>query len=549
MPGGGLVIKDNLVLVGLPGSGKTALGEAIAEKLGLPFLDTDNIVEKTAGEGIPEIFANRGENSFREIEKEVVAKTAEIKNVVISSGGGAWLNLENRSNLKKNGITVYLECQLEEIWDRLNNSSKSRPLITKGFESLKELYHQRDAEYKKSDLVVDTTGKDFDFLCLEIIEKAGINKKNISCTSLEKFSINIPENLSYDVLVGSETIHFLPDILEERFCGIKEKKPRLFIITNPYVEAVCGRNFFEGLKKSGFESFVFIVPEGEEHKNLSWAAKSYSYLAQNSFDRGDLVLAVGGGVIGDLGGFVASTYMRGMPLVHIPTTLLAQVDSSIGGKTGVNLSEGKNLVGTFYQPDLVAADLELLKHLSDYHYRQGLAECVKYTLIDEQDFFNYFDSNVTEIQKRNAVVLQKMVIRCCKIKGEIVEKDEKEKGNRAVLNLGHTIGHALEASLGYGKIGHGDAVALGIKAEAFASVKLGKISKDSLKRIEKILSNLNFPEKANFLTANAMEFLARDKKRKRGQVRFALPVEKGGVELIEVSDSFLLEEAFKYVEE
>lgn len=549
MPGGGLVIKDNLVLIGLPGSGKTALGETIAEKLSLPFLDTDNIVEKTAGERIPEIFANQGEAGFREIEREVIVKTGEIKNIVISSGGGAWLNLENRSNLKKNGITVYLECQLEEIWERLKNSPESRPLLTEDFESLKKLFHQRDAEYKKADLVVDTTGKDLESLSLEIIEKTGIEKKNISCVSLEQFSINMPGDSSYDVLIGNEVIYSLPELLEKRFCGTNGKKPRLFIITNPYVKAVCGKSFFEGLKNLGFDSFVFIVPEGEEYKNLSWTAKSYSYLAQNSFDRGDLVLAVGGGVVGDLGGFVASTYMRGIPLVHIPTTLLAQVDSSIGGKTGVNLQEGKNLVGTFYQPEMVAADLELLKYLSDYHYRQGLAECVKYTLIDEQGFFEYFDNNIKEIQERDAVVLQEMIKKCCQIKGDIVEKDEKEKGKRAVLNLGHTIGHALEASLGYGRIGHGDAVALGIKAEAFLSVKLGNLSKNSLKRIEKVLTDLNFPEKANFSTVSTMEYLARDKKRKRGQARFALPVEKGGVELIEGLDSLLLEEAFKYLEE
>jgi 3-dehydroquinate synthase len=543
-----MLLKGNLILIGMPGSGKTTFGKFVAKKLGVPFLDTDTLIEETTGKRIEDIFYLEGEKAFRLVEKEIVRKASMTRKAVIATGGGAWLNPESRKSLQESGTVIYLACEPEEIWNRLQNSPQTRPLLKKGFGSLKELFDKRHREYRVADYILDTTGKSLEDEWDEISRELGIGQKSdrISLTEA-KLTVSTPYKL-YTVAIGCGVIYSIGSYLEEKYCAQDDgNRPRIFLVTNPFVNAICGENVLKTLNCSGFKTSCFVIPEGEQYKTLDWARKAYSRLAVEGFDRGDVVLALGGGVIGDLAGFVAATYMRGMSLVQVPTTLLAQVDSSIGGKTAVNLPEGKNMVGAFHQPDFVVTDLSLLQHLPQYHYRQGLAECVKYGIIGDRDLFELFENSIDEIQSRNIEKLKEIVVRCCQIKGRIVSADERENNLRMVLNLGHTVGHALEATIGYGRIGHGDAVALGMRANAFLSTRLGMLSMESRERIEKLLDRLGFPERAKFSTIQAIEYLERDKKKNRGEIRFVLPWEIGRVDITGKVDYYLLEEALCFI--
>ncbi|MDK2984783.1 MAG: shikimate kinase / 3-dehydroquinate synthase [Clostridia bacterium] len=540
-------LKQNLIFIGLSGSGKTTVGKYVSENLGLPFLNTDVLIEETLGESIPEIFSQKGEQAFRAVEREIVGKASEIRKAVIATGGGAWIHPESRKLLKESGTVIYLTCSLQELWSRLQKTAEKRPLLQKGFVSLEKLHNERHKIYEEAHYVLDTTGKSPEEIWQELSQKLGI-KKIKKQPRLPRKEITVETTgKSYPVLIESGIRFNIGTFLEEKFCLAVRKKPRLFLITNPFVKAICGEVILQDLHDRGFKTSCFILPEGEQHKNLDWVRVAYGQLAQEGFDRGDIIIGLGGGVIGDFAGFVAATYMRGMSLVQVPTTLLAQVDASIGGKTAVNLPEGKNLVGAFYQPDAVLVDLDLLQHLSDHHYRQGLAECIKYGILGDIELFEFFEKNIFEIKSRNPKSLHTIVSKCCLNKAKIVAEDEKEKGLRAVLNLGHTVGHALEATVGYGKLGHGDAVGLGVRAEGFLSSRLGKLTSGSLTRIEKLLDALEFPRKVKFSPDTAMTFLERDKKKSRGEIRFALPAEIGRVEIEGGINPHLVKEAFQYV--
>ncbi|MFA6670497.1 MAG: 3-dehydroquinate synthase, partial [Bacillota bacterium] len=349
-----------------------------------------------------------------------------------------------------------------------------------------------------------------------------------------------------EIVTGSNLLKGLGTFLEEIF---KENGalPRLLVVTNPIVYALFGKGIIEGLCREGFNAGVHLIPDGEEYKSLGQTEKVYSRLAAGGFDRGDAVLALGGGVTGDLAGFAAATYMRGMGLVQLPTTLLAQVDSSIGGKTAVNLSEGKNMVGAFYQPGLVVSDTRLLKHLSGYQFRQGLAECVKYGLIEGDELFCMLEQKKAAILARQPEVLAGVVERCCRIKAGIVEKDERETGPRRVLNLGHTVGHALEAAAGYGRLGHGDAVALGIRAKIRIGLVTGVLNKRDCDSITGVLDSYGFPSRVDLPMGKVLEYLGRDKKKRRGQISFIMPKSIGDMDITAGITEELLKEGLKCI--
>lgn len=305
------------------------------------------------------------------------------------------------------------------------------------------------------------------------------------------------------------------------------------IITDRNVEKFFAQNAVKSLKKFGFEPAIISVPAGENSKRIAVVEKCYDQLAAHRLERKSFIVALGGGVVGDLAGFVAATYLRGIPFVQVPTTLLAQVDSSVGGKTGVNLKAGKNLVGAFYQPRLVLCDLRTLRQLPEREFRAGIAEVIKYGIIYDADFFEYIEHHLKKLLERDYSTLQTIIARCCEIKAEVVSQDETESGLRAILNFGHTIGHAIENSFGYGKFLHGEAISIGQVAAAKLSHKILGLPSGDAERIEKLFIRAGLPVKIKLNPAQRKKLFAAmllDKKVSGGDVKFVLAKKIGAVE-------------------
>jgi 3-dehydroquinate synthase len=308
---------------------------------------------------------------------------------------------------------------------------------------------------------------------------------------------------------------------------------RCALVTDENVGRHFAADALRSLARAGFEPVLMTIPAGEQSKSLSMVEKCYDQLGAHRLERKSFLIALGGGVVGDLGGFVAATYLRGIPFVQVPTTLLAQVDSSVGGKTGVNLQAGKNLVGAFYQPRLVLCDLDALKKLPLREYVSGLAEVIKYGIIYDAPFFASLESCLPKLLKRDPASLGRIVARCCEIKADVVGQDENESGLRAILNFGHTIGHAIENSSGYGKYLHGEAIAIGQVAAARLSCEVLGLPEEEASRIENLLRAAGLPVQIKLSAAQRKKLFAAmqlDKKVSQGEVKFVLAKRIGKVE-------------------
>lgn len=335
---------------------------------------------------------------------------------------------------------------------------------------------------------------------------------------------------SYDIVVGHHIVHRVAEWLE----GLVEPGRRVIIVTHPLLKGLYGGLVASGLKDHGLNPVFVLVPEGEESKSLQEASRLYDDLLTRKIDRQTPLLALGGGVIGDLVGFVAATILRGVPYIQVPTTLLAQVDSSVGGKTAVNHPLGKNLIGAFYQPILVVADLATLTTLPPEEYLAGLAEVVKYGVIADRGFFDFLEKRVEELTSLEQESLAEAVVKSCAIKALVVEKDEREAGLRAILNFGHTVAHAVEALGEYRSIRHGMAVAMGMACAARLSAAVGACSKEEAARVVACLESYGLPTRVPPMEPEALwEVMTRDKKVKGDAVRLVLMEEIGRVGLYE----------------
>ena len=304
------------------------------------------------------------------------------------------------------------------------------------------------------------------------------------------------------------------------------------VITDFNVGKKFAQAALKSLAASGFEPVLITVPAGEKSKRIAVVEKCYDQLAAQRLERKSFIIALGGGVVGDLAGFVAATYLRGIPFVQVPTTLLAQVDSSVGGKTGVNLAAGKNLVGAFYQPQLVLCDLVALRTLPQREYISGLAEVIKYGIIYDAILFAQLERNLSKLLGRDAETLADVIARCCEIKADVVGQDETEGGLRAILNFGHTIGHAIENSFGYGKFLHGEAIAIGQVAAAKLSHKILGLPSGDVERIEKLFTQAGLPVKIKLTSAQRQKLFTAmklDKKVSAGEIKFVLAEKIGKV--------------------
>ena len=342
---------------------------------------------------------------------------------------------------------------------------------------------------------------------------------------------NVPVQLgsrSYQIKIGPALLQTLG-----RECARLNLGERCAIITDRNTGKYYAKAAFDSLMRAGFSPFLITVTAGEKAKSLRTVEHCYNQLAAHRLERKSFIVALGGGVVGDLGGFVAATYLRGIPFVQVPTTLLAHVDSSVGGKTGVNLRAGKNLVGAFYQPRLVLCDLDTLKTLPEREFRAGLAEVIKYGIIYDAPLFARLERELSKILKRDKVVLAPIIARCCEIKAEVVSEDETETGLRAILNFGHTIGHAIENGFGYGKYLHGEAISIGQVAEAKLSEKILALPEKDSQRIENLFRHSGLPTQITLNAAQRRKFfeaMRLDKKASNGEVKFVLARKIGKVE-------------------
>ncbi len=487
----------NIVLIGFMGSGKTEVGKALAARTGRRFIDTDD--------GITEIFTTDGEDAFRRREKRAVAEASTKSNVVIATGGGSMLDAANVRALKRGGVLVYLKTGQREI-DRRLRGANDRPLL--GSVTLE----QRVPGYEAAaDVTVSTNGSSPNQIAVEIAKR------------LEKVQrVKVALDPAYTVVIGRGVLGRAAELVR-----LPKTAENAVIVSHPRVRKLWGAALEAGIDLNvSWATF----PAGEQNKTLEVAAQLSKTFAKAGLHRGDVVFAIGGGVVGDVGAYVASTYARGISVVQVPTTLLAMVDSAIGGKTGVNLPQGKNLVGTFHQPIGVLADLDVLSTLPQREIRSAHAEVIKYGFIKDPWLLR-------------SHALDEVVVRCAKIKAEVVAADEKDDGVRAILNYGHTFGHAIE-SLSLGTLHHGEAIAIGM-VYAAAVARLKGLS-DLVEVHRSVLSSVGLPTRVEGMSwARVRSRMKLDKKYSKG-LRFVLLEEPGKPVLSRVSDA-VLEAAFTEV--
>ncbi len=356
---------------------------------------------------------------------------------------------------------------------------------------------------------------------------------------MEQVKVDL-DNRSYLIEIGS-------DLLSRRWVyPACEEKRKLLLISDENVYPLYGEKVEDGFRDAGWEVLSRVIAPGEESKKLSKAEELYQLLIDKGFDRSSSIAALGGGVVGDLAGFVASTYLRGISYYQLPTSLLAQVDSSVGGKVAVNHPRGKNLIGSFYQPRGVFIDVSTLRTLSQKQVSSGLAEVIKYGMIWDHGFFLFCEEKMDRLMELESVTMALAVKRCCQIKAEIVSHDEEDRGLRTILNYGHTLGHALEAAYGYGRLSHGEAVSIGISFAAGLACRMNLLDEELVDNKRALLRRAGLPVSFNDASVEkVMGYLQQDKKRQGQDIPFVLPVGKGKVRLFKDIETDFLEDSLQ----
>lgn len=361
----------------------------------------------------------------------------------------------------------------------------------------------------------------------------------------DRITVHMEEKPVYDIVFARDF-----DGIGEEITGLQFGQKKACIVTDSTVASYYLQPFQQALEKGGCFSLctAFVFPAGEENKTLDVVRNLYEHLILNRFDRKDLLIALGGGVVGDLAGFAAATYLRGVSFLQVPTTLLAQVDSSIGGKTGVDFDSYKNMVGAFHMPRLVYMNLSTLKTLTDRQYREGMGEIVKHALIKDASYFQWLKENMDEILNRELSVCGTMIRRSCEIKRDVVEKDPKELGERALLNYGHTLGHAIEKEIGFSLL-HGECVSLGSVCSAYISKQRGLLSEETYEEIRNVLKMAGLPVTChgNITAAQVMEAVGHDKKMDAGVLKFILLEKIGNAYIDRTVAKSEMEEALSVV--
>jgi shikimate kinase / 3-dehydroquinate synthase len=511
--------SGNIILVGMMGSGKTTVGRLLAKILGKTFIDSDEEIQKRTGVSIQHIFDVEGEAGFRQREADIVQELLLRNDIVLATGGGAILDSQSRNVMRENGTVVYLKSGIHDLWQRTRHD-RNRPLLKTADPraKLQELFEQRNPLYTDTADIVIHTGKQSVQVLLSALQRK-LNLSNMTsqaANNMQTLKVGLAER-SYPIHIGGGLLSrkdlLLPLLLHKRVA----------IVSNTTVAPLYLKQLSKMLEDNGVRVVPIILPDGEQYKNSETLNLIYDALLTHRCERNTPLIALGGGVVGDMTGFAAATYLRGVPFIQIPTTLLSQVDSSVGGKTGINHPLGKNMIGAFYQPQIVLADIETLNTLPDQELRAGLAEVIKYGLIRDMPFLEWLEANMKKLLARDSASLQYAITRSCENKAEVVGSDERESGDRALLNLGHTFGHAIENGMGYGAWLHGEAVASGTVMAADLSHRMGWISEQDVTRVRNIFERAGLPVIGPHLGIEQyLQLMGLDKKVVDGQIRFIL---------------------------
>ncbi|MHB0886407.1 MAG: bifunctional shikimate kinase/3-dehydroquinate synthase [Bacillota bacterium] len=520
-------MSERLVITGFMGTGKTRAGAIVARLLGLPFLDLDRLIETTHGKSVAAIFAEAGEAGFRDAERAAVRWAAGLRRVVIATGGGTFLDPANRLALAERSLVVTLTAAAERIAGRLAAGSADagheagavRPLLSgrAPIDRIRALMTERQAIYAASDWTLDTTALSLDEVADRLVDWA--TGAGLSAPSREGTLRSVISAPTYDVVAGVD-LNDLPSFIT----GFE--RVATFTIADAHTAALFG-------PRTAVDA---VLPPGEAAKSFARVEAMHAAMAGAGLGRDGLVVALGGGVVGDLAGFAAATYMRGVPVLQVPTTLLAQVDSAIGGKTAVNVGGVKNLAGAFHEPIGVCAAVEPLLCLPDAEFRQGLVEALKTGLACDPAILGLLEDEAAALLRREPAPLARLTTACARAKVAVVAGDPREAGDRARLNLGHTAGHAVEAFNGV-RPNHGDAVAFGLAVATILAVRAGLARPAALDRLVILYRALDLtlaPGREAFVHMDRAEFIRRltaDKKSRAGTVRMVLPREPGHVEL------------------
>ncbi len=524
----------DIVMVGLPGSGKSVVGRRLANRHAAAFIDLDERIESTAGRSIPEIFEADGEAAFRTLERAAIAELGPADpdpavRRVIATGGGAVVDPRNRWTLYRGRTAVWLDGRPEVLAQRLRRSPHVRPLVTgrDPIGAIRDLATKRERFYDASP-----------------IHQSGVAEVHGVVDAVEDRLARLPSSDDGSVLLRATTPLgriVLGDGIAAAALGRELealRAPRAILVSEPGAWSAVGEGLADRLRRGGRTVERVLLPEGEAAKRLSVVEAAARELATLRVERSEVLVAVGGGALGDTAGFLAAVYLRGVRLIQVPTTLVAQIDSAIGGKTGVDLPEGKNLLGAFHQPVAVIIDVAALETLSERQLRAALGEAVKMAALGDARLFEVLESDGPAIARGDQAafesgVVAEVVERAGWAKVEVVLADERERaatGGRIALNLGHSLGHAFEAAGGYGGLLHGEAVAYGLRAAARIGSEVGVTPPDRAARIERLLDRLELAtEPLPYPLNDVLGHLATDKKHAAGRLRWVLPTADGVV--------------------
>ena len=517
---------QRIFLTGLSGAGKSTVGRLTANLLGWKFLDTDELIAAQMGQPAGQVLNDYGEARFRQLEAEALQMAARQEAAVIATGGGVVIAEVNRRLMRETGLAVYLHTTVETAWHRLSEQMRQseaadfRPLVSgdDGQSKLGALYQARQRWYEEAALHLSTDDATPARLALQVIAAAIASGALLAPESAPEYITLDLGRTTSQAIVEWGSLARLPQALQET--GLPR---RVFLITDSAVGQLYALPVQQNLTQAGFDPQVFTIPAGEASKSLSWFEQIMDWLVSLRAEQQEAIIALGGGVVGDLAGFVAASYRRGVPLMQVPTTLLAQVDSAIGGKTGINHPQGKNLIGAFYQPRLILVDPACLLTLPERVYREGWGEIIKYGVALDAKLFEQLERTV-RIAPTDSATLSAIIARCIRLKMQIVQGDEHDQGQRAILNYGHTFGHALEAVTGYSAWLHGEAVSIGMEVASQIAVAQGVLALDEAIRQRTILSTYGLPITcADIDISAALAAMQQDKKVRSGRMRWVLP--------------------------
>ncbi len=513
---------DRIFLLGISGAGKSTAGQLLAALLGWRFVDTDREIERHAGRSIPDLFGpgNAGEPGFRRMEARLLTELAGEHEVVVATGGGAVTNPDSR-NAMASGFRAWLQVEASEAARRLVESpgSEGRPLLRADDSDpelagrsprevatvrLQRMLAARSPWYAEADTTLAVDGRsprEIALACLAALRGVA------AC-------VDTPGS-RYDILVENGALDQMG-----RICRERKLRGRAFIVTDDAVGPLFEERAAAALSAGDYMVNAFRIPSGEEHKTLATVNTVYDWLIEHRVERQDFLVSLGGGVVTDLAGYAAATILRGIDFVHVPTSMLAMVDASVGGKTGVDHPRGKNLIGAFAQPRVVVIDPRVLETLPPRQLRNGWAEVIKHGFILDIALVADLER---EVQDSGAMLSSALIARSVAIKAAVVSEDEREAGKRTLLNYGHTLGHAIESTTGYDTYLHGEAVALGMRAAGLMAVELGVLPGADFERQQALIRASGLPESAPGLDVDALlEATLQDKKVRSGAVQWIL---------------------------